>query len=118
MNPRKIRRQAQGDRSSLRLAIAWYSRDQWETLKSVAADPDNLDDSYETWVRALQRTRRQLRAQGIEPERVEVKVHDLVEWCREAGRPVDGGARAEYAAELLWRRDHPGEQRRSAATEQ
>ena len=33
--------------------------------------------------------------------KVEVDVEELLEWCRQQGRPVDAAARAEFAAEKL-----------------
>ncbi len=105
---RRISRRAAADDAPDVLGIAWYSREDWPKLKSVAADPEVIEETYDEWLQVVERTRRQLRAQGLEPERVEVNIDELVEWCREAQRPVDAFARAEFTAELLRRRDNAG----------
>jgi len=38
------------ERSRTVIAVAWYSREQWECLKLVADDPDAFDDIYEQWL--------------------------------------------------------------------
>ncbi len=91
------------------LGIAWYSREDWPKLKALAADPGIIEETYDEWLQVAERIRRQLRAQGLEPERVEVKVDALLEWCREEGRPLDAAARSAFVAELLRRRDQAGD---------
>jgi hypothetical protein len=50
---------------------------------------------------------RELREQGIDCERVSVSVAELVAWCREQDRPVDGPARADFVAHQVQQR-HKG----------
>jgi hypothetical protein len=41
---------------------------------------------------------RELEATGMIIERVPVSATDLIAWCSEHDRPIDGSARAEFAA--------------------
>ncbi len=83
--------------------VAWYDREQWERLRQVAADPERLEDSYEDWVAMAERAIRDIEATGLLIERVPVDTEELVAWCNERGRPIDGEARAEFAAQELRR---------------
>ena len=81
--------------------VAWYDRDQWQHLRQVAADPEVLEESYDDWVAMAEKAIRELEASGMIIERVPVDTTDLVAWCSEQNRPIDGSARAEFAARQL-----------------
>lgn len=78
--------------------VAWYDRNQWERLRQVAADAEVLEESYEGWLAMAERGIRELEETGMIIERVPVNAEDLIAWCNEQGRPIDGPARAEFAA--------------------
>ncbi len=84
--------------------IAWYRSEQWQRLREISKDANDLEDSYDAWLTEAERVlgSGDLR---IPFEKVDVDVEQLLAWCNENGRPVDAKARAEYVAELLRRRD-------------
>jgi hypothetical protein len=57
-----------------------------------------LEESYDEWVAMAEKAIRELEASGMIIERVPVNTTDLIAWCSEQGRPIDGSARAEFAA--------------------
>ncbi len=81
-----------------RVGIGWYTPWEWAKLRDAVADPERLDDSYRAWRRGARKVLRELRENGVDCERVYVRVDELVAWCRERDRPVDGSARADYVA--------------------
>ena len=81
--------------------VAWYDRAQWQRLREVAADPERLENSYDEWVAMAEKIIRDLEATGMLIERVPVDTEDLIVWCNERARPIDGEARAEYAGQKL-----------------
>jgi hypothetical protein len=84
---------------------AWYRADQWERLREISVDRDNLVETYEEWVADAERALRDMRQVGMHAEKVDVDVEALLAWCRAHNREVDSEARAHYAAEMLRRRD-------------
>jgi hypothetical protein len=96
--PRKLRRQKD---NSLLLGIAWYDRDQWSQLKQVAADVEELDDTYEDWVCGAERLEREFARKGMKSQRVSIDVGKLLEWCKASGRINDSAARAYYTSEII-----------------
>jgi hypothetical protein len=78
--------------------IGWYTPWEWARLRDAVSDPERLDDTYWAWRRGAKRVQRELREQGIDCERVSVRVAELAAWCREQNRPVDGQARADFVA--------------------
>ena len=83
------------------IAMAWYKPSQWERLEEIAPDIKQTWQSYEEWHMTATRHLSKLKMSGRPAEKVEIDVEDLLIWCQERDRPVDGAARAEYAAEKL-----------------
>jgi hypothetical protein len=83
------------------VGIALYDSAQWTKLKQIAADTVQLDDTFEEWKRNVERTERQLAADGMVVRRVPIDVDALVAWCRAQNKPVDGAARAEYTSRIV-----------------
>jgi len=78
--------------------VAWYDREEWRRIREVAADPQVFEESYDEWVVMAEKAVRELEATGMIIERVPVGATELIAWCSEHDRPVDGSARAEFAA--------------------
>jgi len=90
-----------GDERGMAVGVAWYSREGWERIRAIAADPDRLENSYEEWLTMMTRTLGQLNSEGLFPEKVELDVEKLATWCKERGRPIDASARAEFVSRYL-----------------
>jgi hypothetical protein len=84
--------------------VAWYDRDQWQSLRQIATDPERLEASYEDWVAMAERVIHDMEASGMLIERVPVDAERLTAWCKDEGRPVDSAARAAYVAVEIRRR--------------
>jgi hypothetical protein len=80
--------------------VAWYKEDEWEKLRSVSADADQLEKTYEEWVAHARKVMRDASAANLWLIKVRVGVDELVAWCAEKGLRVDGQARAHFAAEM------------------
>jgi hypothetical protein len=92
-----------------RTAVAWYTREDWEELRSLAVDSAALEPTYEEWLKMATQATANLETHGIRVERVEVSTDELQHWCAENKRPLDGAARAAFAAEKLRARYVGGE---------
>jgi len=83
------------------IGFAWYRREQWELLRSLAADCDKLEETYDQWLTFATKTVENLRCQGIRAEKVDIDVHELSAWCNSHGCQLDADARAAYVSEKL-----------------
>jgi len=90
-----------------RFGIGWYKPWEWDKLRDLVSDPERLEASHRNWRRGAKRVLREMREQGIDCQRVSVRVAELVAWCREQGRPVDGKACADFVAHQVLRQ-HEG----------
>ena len=84
--------------------VAWYSPEQWEQMKAVVPDPENLEPSYEEWVSMASAALVQLKEAGIVWEKVLIEAEEFVAWCEEGQRALGSSARSQFAAEKIRQR--------------
>jgi len=85
------------------IGFAWYTEKEWQALRRVSADKDNLDDSYAEWRAGAEEYLRALQASGLNVVKVPVQVSELVAWCKKEKRGIDSKARSEFAAQKVAR---------------
>jgi hypothetical protein len=98
---RSRRRKDRPRRTGVAVGVAWYSRASWEQLQRIASDPELLEPTYEEWVEMAEGALSKVRAACLFPEKVELDIGRLTEWCRKKKRPIDAAARAEFTAQSL-----------------
>jgi hypothetical protein len=101
MGKRKNRKQESVETVDTVLGVAWYTREQYESLLKLANDRDNLEDTYEDWQAAAEKMMVQLSRPGVLPWKVHIDVDELVFWCKDHNRPIDGAARTMFVADML-----------------
>ncbi len=80
-------------------ALAWYRPEDYDTLRAVFDDGDELDETYEEWLAGVQKLERQLQANGIHPVHVILDLDTFTAWCQYEGLPRNAAARSRFAAE-------------------
>ena len=90
--------------------VAWYSREQWALLRSVASDVHDLEETFDEWIEYASRTFKGIRDTGIDLVKVDVDVDELILWCKKKGCPVDAEARTAFVIHKLKER-HEGRDR-------
>jgi hypothetical protein len=86
---------------NLVVGVAWYRPDQYALLRALATDAACMAATYDKWLAGVTKTMADLKKQGVAARRVDVDVKELVAWCQEEGRELDGAARATFATEKL-----------------
>ena len=89
----------------LKLGIAWFRLEQWSRLLEISEDREDLEETFAEWESLAEEKLRDLRAQGLDAEKVTIDLEELLAWCKSRGLSVDGRARSQYVAELLRKRD-------------
>lgn len=83
------------------VGFAWYRPDQWQRVREISADEDDLHDSYIEWLQSAEERLQELRSSGFRVEKVDVHSEALILWCNERGLEINGKARSRYVAERL-----------------
>jgi len=83
------------------VGFAWYRPDQWQRVREISTDEDDLHDSYIEWLLSAEERLQELRSSGFRVEKVDVDSEALILWCNERGLEINGEARSRYVAERL-----------------
>ena len=81
--------------------IAWYRPEQWQRLREVSADGQELEQTHAEWLAVATKTLTDLEREGFSVRKVDVDLEELLTWCGQKGMPVDGRARASFAQHKL-----------------
>ncbi|MEP6820350.1 MAG: hypothetical protein ABJA18_12515, partial [bacterium] len=81
------------------VGFAWYRPQQWQRVRDISSDADEMEDTYEAWLRLAEEKRAELIAGGLRVEKIDVDSEQLVLWCNEQGLEVNAQARSRYAVE-------------------
>jgi hypothetical protein len=88
-------------KAAMIVGCAWYRPEQWERLREISVDRDDLGATYEEWERNAEANLEKLNEMGLHSVKVDIDVEELVNWCMVQNCLVDGEARAQYATERL-----------------
>lgn len=77
--------------------VAWYTPEQYEKLRQVAEDSEDLHSSYLDWT--LEAAAAAKRA-GV-THKVMIDVDEWRAWCQARGRRLNSESRAVYSSEML-----------------
>ena len=87
------------------LAIPWFTMETWPRLREISVDRDGLFDTFDEWHASAEAWFDRNVADGQPIKRVYVDPDELLAWCKANGFPVDGHARAGFAAYVLMRKE-------------
>ena len=73
--------------------VAWYRPEQWQRLRDVSEDVDNLEETYEAWLQTAERMLRDGIPAGVVVERVDIDVEEVLAWCNVRGLPMNAPVR-------------------------
>jgi trans-aconitate methyltransferase len=83
------------------IGVAWYTPEQWERLRSLAADADTLDDTHQDWLKNATDLVQWLKKQGFRVVKVPLDIDEWVAWCQKNGKALDGTARSEFTSQKV-----------------
>jgi len=84
--------------------FAWFQPEEWQGLKEIEEVSESLDDSYQEWRQNAEHAIAELRADGVQVQKISIKTKGLLEWCEMKGLQANGSARSEYTALLAQQR--------------
>ena len=83
------------------IGFAWYRPEQWQRVRDISSDAEDLADTYLGWLQLAEEKLNQIRNSGIHVETVDIDSEQLIRWCNERGLEISGESRSQYAAEKL-----------------
>jgi len=82
-----------------KVALPWYSREDYSKILAMMADPHSFASTYEQWLMAAENNERVAEQAGIEIARVAIEPDAFARWCAVRDRVPDSAARMEYVSQ-------------------
>jgi hypothetical protein len=79
------------------IGVAWYRAEDYDRLKSMYEDADQLPDTFEEWLAIAEGVRNTMIAQGFIIRKVYLDPDTFPQWCKEHGLSMDATGRTRYA---------------------
>jgi hypothetical protein len=92
------------NQSRIITGVAWYRPEQWQRLREVSEDVDNLEETYDAWLQTAERTTRDI---PTDVEKIDVDVEEVLAWCKVMGLPMNAASRARFVSERVRQKHQP-----------
>ena len=81
--------------------VAWYRPEQWQRLREVSEDVDNLEETYDAWLKTAERLIRDGIPADVVVEKIDIDVEEVLAWCNVRGLPMNTASRAQFVSERV-----------------
>jgi hypothetical protein len=78
------------------IGIAWYRKEQWFILRQVVENPNDIEDTYEEWLKNANILKKELVDSGLAVEEVDVDMQDVINWCKKGNKTINSNNISEY----------------------
>ena len=93
------------EQQNIIVGVAWYRPDQWQRIRDISIDGDEMEDSYEEWLLSAEQFLKEFSGPGKRFEKVDVDSEQLILWCNTRGLEVNAKARSQYVADKVRQMD-------------
>ncbi|MXQ11432.1 hypothetical protein [Microvirga makkahensis] len=83
-----------------KIALPWYSREDYPDIRRMMTDRHNLAPTYEQWLAAAENNESVGKQAGLDIERIPIEPSTFARWCAAGGLEPDSTARMRYVAEM------------------
>lgn len=87
------------------IGLPYYTRRRYALLRSVAADADEMFESWDEWYREREKLETNLKASGYKCKDIEVDIKKLVLYCQERNLDNISANRTKYLQYLILGKD-------------
>ena len=95
------------NQSRIITGVAWYRPEQWQRLREVSEDVENLEETYHAWLQTAERMIRDGIHADVVVEKIDVDVEEVLAWCNVMGLPMNTTSRAQFVSERVRQRHEP-----------
>jgi hypothetical protein len=83
------------------IGMSWYYKDDFEKIKKIFVDGENIGASYHDWLRRAEIGYNHLISKGHLVEKVFISSKYFPKWCKENNLELDSKARARFGSEIV-----------------
>jgi hypothetical protein len=83
--------------------MVWYKRENYERIRSMFDDGNNLHATYDEWLKAAETGRRSIESKGIKVVFAYIDPDEFIIWCERNGMKLNAEARNRFASETAYK---------------
>ena len=91
----------QPDREPMIQAMVWYKQEDYDALRAIFQDGDQLPPTYDEWLKKAEAKKAEGEAEGDQVVKVFIDPETFPEWCRIKNLPMDANSRSQLAIEIV-----------------
>lgn len=85
------------------VGMAWYRRETFDALRSMFEDGDKLHRTYDEWLAASEKGRKQLEGKGHTIKCVDIDPVEFPAWCHAKGLKLNAESRIAFCNESAFK---------------
>lgn len=90
-----------GTTPPLIVGFAYYKKEQWNEIRNIMVDKENMAEDWEEWRLVLERGLTEHFNKGFQVLRIVLDINELLEYCSKNKVPLDGKARSGLVSHKL-----------------
>lgn len=84
--------------------MSWYYKEDFENIKKIFVDGDNIGKCYEDWLRMAEKGYNQLVSSGHLVEKVYINSNTFPKWCEKNKLELNSKARLRFGNEIVYKK--------------
>ncbi|HMN49022.1 MAG TPA: hypothetical protein PKD67_07810 [Ignavibacteriaceae bacterium] len=84
--------------------MSWYYKEDFENIKKIFVDGENICKSYEDWLRMAEKGYNHLVSNGVLVEKVYISSKYFPKWCKENNLELNSKARLQFGNEIVYKK--------------
>lgn len=76
--------------------MAYYRKADWPRLLSIISDKESMHETWDEWLKAYEKLKKDLRNKGFTVVDVIVDIDELLQYCLKREIKNDGKARSQF----------------------
>jgi hypothetical protein len=70
-------KQSKEPKNRIVIGVAWYRPEQWQRIREISSDSDDLEDTYEEWLSSAEQNLKEINGPGLRLQKVDVDSEQL-----------------------------------------
>lgn len=83
------------------MVVAWFTKETFARFKEIYADPSELPDTFEQWLRIAEANLERAKQAGAVPDKIILDPDAVLAWARANGLDVNHKTRQKFLATFI-----------------
>ncbi len=85
--------------TKLNFTIPWYEKEDWELIKKISEDSDEMENTFEEWYSKALSTKMFFEKEGFNVIQTLIKPDEILQWSKAKNCKIHASSRERYISE-------------------